>query len=57
MHVFPIGEELKVSTVNQLGPDPFDENYTLDYVKEKLKRTTSKYKSDSTGSINHCWAW
>lgn len=45
MHVFPIGEELKVQPLIKLGPDPFDENYTLDYVKEKLKRTTRNIKA------------
>ncbi len=45
MHVFPIGEELTVKPLNQLGPDPFDENYTFEYVCEKLKRTTRNIKA------------
>src|SRR5699024_885252 len=30
MHVFPIGEETLGKPLNQLGPDPFEQNYTVD---------------------------
>src|SRR5699024_1857078 len=39
MHVFPIGEEFIGKPLIQLGPDPFEETYSLDDVKQKLART------------------
>lgn len=45
MHVFSIGEELTEKPLNQLGPDPFEEEYSLDYVYEKLQRTSRNIKS------------
>jgi len=39
MHVFPIGQELTVKPLNHLGPDPFEKDYTFDYLKEKLLKT------------------
>jgi len=45
MHVFPIGKELSEKPLNQLGPDPFQEGYTLSYVKEKLLKTTRHIKA------------
>jgi|SRR5690625_32661 len=45
MHVFPIGAELKEKPLQLLGPDPFEEHYTLDYLSEKLQRTTRSIKA------------
>lgn len=45
MHVFPIGQERTVEPLKKLGPDPFDEDYTYEYVREKLKRTTRNIKA------------
>lgn len=45
MHVFPIGKELNVKPLNQLGPDPFDDTYTVDYLEEKLMKTTRRIKA------------
>lgn len=44
MHVYKIGEEFKQKPLNQLGPDPFDQNYTIEYLQEKLKKTTRMIK-------------
>src|SRR5699024_7054373 len=38
MHVFPIGKELIGKPLKQLGHDTFEENYSFDYVYEKLQR-------------------
>lgn len=45
MHVFPIGKELIGKPLKQLGPDPFEENYSFDYVYEKLQRTSRNIKA------------
>jgi len=45
MHVFRIGEEMKGKPLNQLGPDPFQEGYTYEYLAEKLKKTTRVIKA------------
>lgn len=45
MHVFPIGEELNVNPLKKLGPDPFEKEYTFDYVQQKIKRTTRNIKA------------
>lgn len=45
MHLFPIGEEMRQKPLNQLGPDPFEAGYTLDYVGEKLGKTTRFIKA------------
>lgn len=45
MHVFPIGKELHVPPLDKLGPDPFEAGYELDYVKDKLKRTSRLIKA------------
>lgn len=44
MHVFPIGTELIEKPLQQLGPDPFEETYTFDYLHEKLQRTARNIK-------------
>ncbi|MCA0982511.1 DNA-formamidopyrimidine glycosylase [Halobacillus yeomjeoni] len=45
MHVFKKGEEWAEKPLNQLGPDPFDPEFTIDYFYEKLQRTTRNMKS------------
>lgn len=45
MHVFNKGEEFKQKPLNQLGPDPFDENFTLDYFYKRLKKTERVIKA------------
>ncbi|HLR43497.1 MAG TPA: DNA-formamidopyrimidine glycosylase [Pseudogracilibacillus sp.] len=45
MHLFPIGEELVNKPLTQLGPDPFEKGYTLDYLTEKLQKTTRLIKA------------
>jgi len=44
MHVFPIGTELHDKPLQQLGPDPFEDAYTLDYMYQKLQRTARNIK-------------
>ncbi|WLR50181.1 DNA-formamidopyrimidine glycosylase [Bacillus tianshenii] len=45
MHVFRKGEEEKHPPLNKLGPEPFAEGFTIDYLDERLKRTTRKVKT------------
>ena len=45
MHVFPIGEELNDKPLNQLGPDPFQEAYTFEYIFERLQKTSRNIKA------------
>ncbi|HLR08378.1 MAG TPA: DNA-formamidopyrimidine glycosylase [Bacillota bacterium] len=45
MHVFKKGEELRHKPLNQLGPDPFTESFTPDYLFSKLKRTKRVIKT------------
>src|SRR5690625_3644285 len=45
MHVFPIGEELVEKPLNQLGPDPFEEAYTIEYMREKCQKTSRNIKA------------
>lgn len=44
MHVFPKGEEFKQKPLLQLGPDPFEREFTLPYFQEKLRRTSRAIK-------------
>ncbi|HLQ83581.1 MAG TPA: DNA-formamidopyrimidine glycosylase [Pseudogracilibacillus sp.] len=44
MHVFSKADYLAVKPLNQLGPDPFEEDYNLKYLKEKLLKTTRYIK-------------
>lgn len=39
MHVFRKGEEFDQKPLNQLGPDPFEKEFTFSYFHGKLKRT------------------
>ncbi|MFD2211130.1 DNA-formamidopyrimidine glycosylase [Virgibacillus halophilus] len=45
MHLFPKGMELTESPLNKLGPDPFDEAFTLDYFYQKLQHTNRLIKA------------
>ena len=44
MHVFRKGEEFKQKPLNQLGPDPFEQEFTLPYFQDKLSRTSRAIK-------------
>ncbi|MEN1968249.1 DNA-formamidopyrimidine glycosylase [Lentibacillus sp. N15] len=44
MHVFKKGEEFQQKPLNQLGPDPFDKEFTSEYFYNKLKRTQRAIK-------------
>ncbi|MFC4556654.1 DNA-formamidopyrimidine glycosylase [Virgibacillus kekensis] len=45
MHVFNKGEEFSQKPLNQLGPDPFDQQFTVDYFYKKLKKTERVVKA------------
>src|SRR5699024_4728054 len=45
MHVFKKGEEQQDKPLNRLGPDPFEENFTPDYLYKKLNKTTRVVKT------------
>ena len=45
MHVFKKGEQNNVKPLNQLGPEPFDEAFTIDYFAERLQKTTRMIKA------------
>lgn len=45
MHVFSKENYLKVKPLNQLGPDPFEEDFCIDYLKDKLSKTTRYIKA------------
>ncbi|PSL44065.1 DNA-(apurinic or apyrimidinic site) lyase [Salsuginibacillus halophilus] len=45
MHVFPAGTELRVKPLNQLGPEPFADEFTLDYFQAKCFKTTRFIKA------------
>ena len=45
MHVYPKENYLQVKPLNQLGPDPFEVNYNVDYLTEKLLKTTRFVKA------------
>lgn len=45
MHVYPKESYLEVKPLNQLGPDPFEVNYNVDYLTEKLLKTTRFVKA------------
>lgn len=45
MHVFDKGEEFTNKPLNTLGPDPFEEAFTLEYLSEKLSKTRRAIKS------------
>lgn len=45
LHAFPKGAELENKPLMQLGPDPFEEAFTLDYFHERLKKTARNMKA------------
>ncbi|RYG74884.1 DNA-formamidopyrimidine glycosylase [Lentibacillus lipolyticus] len=45
MHLFDKGEELSHKPLNQLGPDPFDQAFTAEYLYQRLKRTERAIKT------------
>lgn len=45
MHLQPLGEELKHKPLITLGPDPFEEAFTLAYLVNKFKKTTRVIKA------------
>lgn len=45
MHIINKGEELTQKPLNQLGPDPFDKEFTFDYFYKKLHKTDRVVKS------------
>jgi len=45
MHLFPIGSEMENKPLNKLGPEPFDESFSFDYFKAKLKKTERLIKA------------
>lgn len=45
MHLYPIGKEHETKPLNQLGPDPFESAYQLNYVEEKLLKTNRNIKA------------
>lgn len=44
MHLFKKGDEEKELPLSQLGPEPFNETFTENYLKEHLKKTNRKIK-------------
>ncbi|MBD1380084.1 DNA-formamidopyrimidine glycosylase [Metabacillus arenae] len=45
MHLYKKGEEDTVLPLSQLGPEPFDPEFTLDFLKMKLSRTNRMIKT------------
>lgn len=45
MHLFKKGEEEEERPLNQLGPEPFSENFTVEYLQNRLSKTTRKIKA------------
>ena len=45
MHLFTKGEELKVSPLKELGPEPFSEEFTPEFIKSRLKKTARAIKT------------
>lgn len=45
MHIFKKGTELKEKPLKTLGPDPFERDYTFDYIYDCFKRTTRHIKA------------
>ncbi|WP_338750604.1 DNA-formamidopyrimidine glycosylase [Bacillus sp. FJAT-52991] len=45
MHLFAKGEEYDTLPLSQLGPEPFSEEFSLEYVKAKLKKTERMIKA------------
>ncbi|GGM26731.1 formamidopyrimidine-DNA glycosylase [Paraliobacillus quinghaiensis] len=45
MHLFPKGKELSVKPLNQIGPDPFEEEYTFANIYNKIHRSERVIKN------------
>ncbi|WP_100331817.1 DNA-formamidopyrimidine glycosylase [Bacillus xiapuensis] len=45
MHLFARGEAFKSLPLSQLGPEPFSEEFTVSYMKERLRKTDRKIKA------------
>lgn len=45
MHVFQIGTEFATKPLDHLAPDPFQETYSVEYVAERLKKTSRVIKA------------
>lgn len=45
MHLFKKGHEIESQPLNKLGPDPFDDEFTLDYFYKKLRKTERYIKA------------
>lgn len=45
MHLFSPGDESKELPLSQLGPEPFSEDFTSDYLQVKLKKTVRSVKN------------
>ncbi|MBO1514254.1 DNA-formamidopyrimidine glycosylase [Metabacillus bambusae] len=45
MHLFSKGEEDNELPLSQLGPEPFSKSFTVDYLRERLNKTTRKVKA------------
>ncbi|MGM9985636.1 MAG: DNA-formamidopyrimidine glycosylase [Bacillaceae bacterium] len=44
MHLYKRGEALNYAPLNKLGPEPFSEVFTVDFLKEKLSKGNRKVK-------------
>src|SRR5699024_307939 len=44
MHLFPKGEALKSAPLNKLGPDPFEDDYLLEEIFPKIKKSKRAIK-------------
>ncbi|PGT91246.1 DNA-formamidopyrimidine glycosylase [Bacillus sp. AFS040349] len=45
MHLFKKGEEERTLPLSQLGPEPFSEEFTVDYLRGRLAKTERKIKT------------
>ncbi|MBB6452077.1 formamidopyrimidine-DNA glycosylase [Salirhabdus euzebyi] len=45
MHLYKIGEELQLPPLNKLGPEPFDETFTAEYLFNKCQKTSRVIKN------------
>jgi formamidopyrimidine-DNA glycosylase len=45
MHLFKKGEEFSIPPLSQLGPEPFSEDFTLEFLNNRLKKTNRKLKT------------
>ncbi len=45
MHVFPIGQEFSCPPLDHLGPEPFEKEFTVEYLMEKLNKTNRHIKT------------